>query len=148
MTYLKAKSLCKLKRYSESLQQLARLTNLKDKVSLAPRHQLKLQFYEAVCLMKTLKYIEAIQVLNALLAWDIEQIYGQEEAKKKHFLTQVYGCRAKASEELQDYVNAAEDYTRLIELCQNLPTEKVFEYMTARTAIKAKMQLISKPKVV
>ena len=149
MMYLKAKSLCKLKRYSESLQQLARLSNLKDKVSLAPRHQLKLQFYEALCHIKTHKYIEAIQVFNALLAQSIDTIYGQEEAKKKHFLTQVYNWRAKASEELQDYVNAAQDYTRLIELCQDLPSEKVFEYMTARTAIKAKMQLISnKPKVV
>ena len=56
-------------------------------------------------------------------------------------MTEVYICRAKASEELQDYANAAQDYTRLIELCQDLPSEKVREYMTARTAIKAKMQL-------
>ena len=35
---------------------------------MEPRHLLKIQFYEALCLSKTHKFMEAIQALNTLLS--------------------------------------------------------------------------------
>ena len=64
--------------------------------------------------------------------------------EKKTFVSQLiqaYSCRGKANQMLQDYEQALQDYNKLIELCQfqDLPTEKVFEYMTTRTAIMGKL---------
>ena len=57
-------------------------------------------------------------------------------------LIQTYSCRGHANEMLQDYEQAYRDFNKLIELCQfqDLPTEKVFEYMTTLANIKSKLE--------
>ena len=59
--YLKAKCLCKLKRYSESLFQLAKIeqmTNLKE--VLNERQQSKIMLYKAICMKQTKQYKQAV----------------------------------------------------------------------------------------
>ena len=74
-----------------------------------------------------------------------------ENMRESHFekrkplaslLIAAYNCRGRANERLQDYQQALSDYNKLLELCQfqDLPTAKVFEYMTVRSAIMNKLE--------
>ena len=66
--YLKAKSLCKLHRYSESLFQLAKIEQMLGKLEQLPeRQRSKLMLYKAVCLMETKQYKQTVQILSAVL---------------------------------------------------------------------------------
>ena len=68
ISYLKAKCLCKLKRYSESLFTLARITSTESYVhELSERQCLKVILYKGVDLFYIKQYMEAVLTINGLL---------------------------------------------------------------------------------
>ena len=151
--YLKAKCLCKMKRYSESLFTLARITgSTLDLAQLSERQCWKTTLYKGIDLYYIKQYKETVLTINSLLQrLESEQkilleessIQGHEptpEEIKQHIdernklskvLIQAYSYRGKANQELNDYENAITDFGKLIELgqFQDLPTEKICEYM-------------------
>ena len=158
LVYLKAKCLCKLQRYSESLFQLAKIKQMSQNEFslLSERKQNKMQLYRAICMMHTKQYKQAVQILNTMLARvapeqdDLFENMRESHVEKRKplaaLLIQAYSCRGRANEHLQDYWQALDDYNKLIELCQfqDLPTEKVFEYMNSRSVVLAKLSGLPK----
>ena len=119
ISYLKAKCLCKLKRYSESLFSLARITSTESFAhELSERQCLKVILYKGVDLFYIKQYMEAVLTINNLLQRlegqqrDLleestirEGDYSEEEVKQRiesrkalaKILIQAYSYRGKAN---------------------------------------------------
>ena len=117
---------------------------------LPERQRSKLMLYKAVCLMETKQYKQTVLILNAVLnklePQHTKLLQADDKKSLLNLLIQAYSCRGKANERLENFQKAYKDFDRLIELCQfqNLPTEKIFEYMSVRAALKSK--IITQPK--
>ena len=72
---------------------------------------------------------------------NMRESYFEKKRTFASLLIKAYNYRGQANQKLHDYEQAEQDYSNLIELFQfqDMPTEKVFEYMTTRTAILAKL---------
>ena len=122
INYLKAKCLCKLKRYSESLFTLARITSVESYVNgLSERQYLKVILYKGVDLFYIKQYMEAVLTINNLLQRLASQQrdlleestiregdFSEEEVKQRiesrkalaKMLIQAYSYRGKANQQL------------------------------------------------
>ena len=157
--YLKAKCLCKLKRYSESLFALARITsNDQFRTELSERQYFKVILYKGINLFHVKQYMNAVLTLNQLLQHlqmqqkdllegsPVKSVFSEESLKLRieqkktmaKILIQAYSHRGKANQELNDFENAIIDYNRLLELSQfqDVPTKQICEYMSQIAQLK------------
>ena len=84
-------------------------------------------------LNQTLSMVEQCNMELHRQGWDAST---QPFAK---LLMEIYSIRGQANQNLKDYQSAHGDYNKLIELAQyeDLPTEKLCEYLAMRTSIRA-----------